>query len=86
MQVLTARADTFHNRAVNANEPVTGHLLKVRRVDARVKAVRLADAMGVSNSRISAIEREQFPSDEIVARYLDALDTCRNVRNNGAAV
>lgn len=64
---------------MNANEPVTGHHLKVRRVDARVKAVQLAVAMGVSNSRVSAIEREQFPSAEVVERYLVALAQCQNV-------
>lgn len=58
------------------NEPVTGLSLKVERTKRRVKAVQIADAMGVSKSRVSVIEREQFPSPQIVARYREALATC----------
>jgi transcriptional regulator with XRE-family HTH domain len=47
--------------------------LKVERVSARVKQYRLAEAMGVSTSRVSAIEREEYPSPEIVARYRAAI-------------
>lgn len=54
----------------------TGLALKLERVGRRVKATLLAEAMGVSKSRVSAIEREQFPSVEIVERYRAALDTC----------
>lgn len=60
---------------MNDNTP-TGLALKVERVSRRVKATALAEAMGVSKSRVSAIEREQYPSDEIVIRYRAALDTC----------
>jgi transcriptional regulator with XRE-family HTH domain len=58
------------------NNERTGLDLKVERTRRRVKATALALAMGVSKSRVSAIEREQFPSDEIVSRYRAALDTC----------
>ena len=55
---------------------MSGLDLKVERTRRRVKAKRLAAVMGVSASRITAIEREQFPSEEIVERYQSALDTC----------
>lgn len=58
------------------HEPVTGLSLKVERTRQRVKATQIADAMGVSKSRVSVIEREQFPSPQIVARYRAALATC----------
>lgn len=57
----------------------TGLDLKVRRTAARVKATDLAAQMGVSKSRISAIEREQFPSLEARERYLRALATLSDV-------
>lgn len=60
---------------MDAQKP-TGLALKVERVSRRVKAKHIAQAMGVSESRVSSIEREQFPSDEVVARYRDALETC----------
>jgi hypothetical protein len=55
---------------------MSGLDLKVERTRRRVKAKRLAAVMGVSASRVTAIEREQFPSNEIVERYRSALDTC----------
>lgn len=61
---------------MDSNEPITGHSLKVTRVTQRVKAVQIATAMGVSKSRVSMIEREQFPSDDMISRYLAALATC----------
>jgi len=60
---------------MDTNGP-SGLNLKVERVASRVTARRLAIAMGVSPSRISAIEREQFISDAMVARYRAALATC----------
>lgn len=63
----------------------TGHNLKVERVTARVKSKDLAAQMGVSGSRLSAIEREEFPSAEIVLRFRAALDTCQNVAHAEAA-
>lgn len=66
------------------DEP-TGLNLKVERVAARVKGVDLAAEMGVSPSRLSAIEREQYPSAENVRRYRTALSTCKNVRTPKAA-
>lgn len=54
----------------------TGLDLKLERVAARVKAVDLAAAMGVHPSRISAIERDQFPTAASVMRYRQAVATC----------
>jgi len=59
-----------------ADSNVSGLSLKVERVQRRVKANALAAVMGVSKSRVSAIEREGFPSAEIVDRYRAGLDTC----------
>jgi len=61
---------------VNDTAPITGLALKVERVSRRVKANAIADAMGVSKSRVAAIEREGFPSEETISRYRAALDTC----------
>lgn len=55
---------------------LSGLGLKVERTKRRVKAVQIAEAMGVSKSRVAAIEREGYPSLDITARYLAALDTC----------
>lgn len=60
----------------NTDPTVSGLGLKVERVTRRVKATLLAEVMGVSKSRVSAIEREQFPSSEMITRYRAALDTC----------
>lgn len=50
--------------------------LKLARVARRIKQKPLGDAMGVSASRVAAIEREAIVTSETVARYLAALDTC----------
>ena len=57
-------------------QETTGLDLKVERTRKRVKATLLAAQMGVSKSRLSAIEREGYPSADIVARYREALATC----------
>lgn len=58
----------------------TGLTLKLERVQARVKLKDLAQQMGVSPSRLSVIEREQYPSPDSVRRYREALGTFQNVR------
>lgn len=63
---------------VNGKQP-SGHELKVERVSARVKAKHIAEQMGVTPSRVSSIEREQFPSADLVHRYREALGACQNV-------
>lgn len=64
---------------------MTGLELKVRRVAARVKAIDLAQAMGVSASRVSSIEREAVVSSAASKRYLAALDKCATSRTSEAA-
>lgn len=59
----------------NPSSP-TGLDLKVERIRARVRQDRIAMVMGVTKSRVSAIEREHFPSAEMVSRYRAALATC----------
>lgn len=70
---------------VSTNAGPTGHNLKVERVTARVKSKDLAAQMGVSGSRLSAIEREEFPSAEMVRRFRDGLEQCQNVPHAEAA-
>ena len=65
---------------------MTGMELKLRRVSARIKGVALAEAMGVTSSRITAIEKEAVVTPETQQRYLDALDTLTHVRNVEVAV
>ncbi len=55
---------------------MTGLELKLRRVAADVRSTDLARAMGVSQSRISHIERQRIVSEEAAARYVAALATC----------
>jgi transcriptional regulator with XRE-family HTH domain len=57
--------------------PVTGLDLKLARIAARVKQKAIGRAMGVSESRVSAIEREAVVTPETADRYVAALDTCR---------
>jgi len=61
---------------MDTNRAVTGLDLKLARVARRVKQKALGDAMGVSFSRISAIEREAVVTPTLAVRYLAALDTC----------
>lgn len=79
MQTLTGTCGTCHCPHVDITASPTGHNLKVERVTARVKAKDLASQMGVSGSRIAAIEREQYPSVETVRRYRQAIVLCQNV-------
>lgn len=58
-------------------EPLSGLDLKVARTRARVKARAVADAMGVSPSRVAAVEREAVVTPEMARRYLEAIETCR---------
>lgn len=62
----------------------TGLDLKLARVAARVKQRAIGTEMGVSESRVSAIEREAVVTPELAARYLAALDTCRTTTPSAA--
>lgn len=57
---------------------LTGLDLKLRRVASRVKVKHLADAMGVSSSRLSRIESPDYHvTIEMERRYSEALATFR---------
>lgn len=55
---------------------LTGKELKLKRVAADVRTKDLANAMGVTDSRVSRIENSRIVTDEAESRYLAALDTC----------
>lgn len=55
---------------------MTGKDLKLKRIDADVKAKDLAAAMGVEPSRVSYIESRRVVTDEARDKYLAALLTC----------
>lgn len=61
---------------MNSPAARTGLDLKLARVARRIKQKTLGSAMGVSESRISSIEREAVVTPELAERYLAALDTC----------
>lgn len=63
----------------------TGLDLKLARVALRVKQHQIAQEMGVTPSRISALEREAVVSDDAAARYLEALSTCGSPSTSSAA-
>ena len=56
---------------------VSGLDLKVARTRARVKAKHVAEAMGVSASRVASLEREAVVTSEAADRYLLAIEKCR---------
>lgn len=64
---------------------MTGMELKLRRVGARITGRRLATEMGISNTRVSAIEAQAVVSEDTAARYLAALATLTNVPSRNAA-
>jgi predicted transcriptional regulator len=51
----------------------TGFGLKVRRQALGVQATTVARLMGVTRSRVAAIEAARYPTRAARARYLDAL-------------
>lgn len=61
---------------MTSNTYVTGLDLKLERVAARLRQRQIGDAMGVSGSRVAAIEREAVVSAETVARYREAMRVC----------
>lgn len=54
-------------------DTTTGFALKVRRQALGVQAQTVAELMGVSGSRVSAIEAARYPTRAARSRYLDAL-------------
>lgn len=63
----------------------TGLDLKLLRVATRLKQYQVAAAMGVSPSRVAAIERESLVTDATAERYRRALERCGTSRTTGAA-
>lgn len=63
---------------------MTGLELKLRRVAADVTGRELADAMGVTASRVTYIEGRRLVTPEAEARYLGALATCTTKSKNAA--
>lgn len=59
--------------------PMNGLELRLRRVALRVKTNDLADAMGVTASRISHIEGRSVVTDNAAKKYLRALETLATV-------
>lgn len=51
--------------------------LKIKRTRQHVAVKSLADAMGISGSRVSQIERLGIVPQDLENRYLDALDSFR---------
>lgn len=54
---------------------VDGKSLKLKRVAADVKGIDLARAMGISGSRVSAIENSRVVQPDTIERYERALAT-----------
>jgi plasmid maintenance system antidote protein VapI len=57
----------------------TGLDLKLQRVRHRVKAKHLADQMGVSSARVSAVEGQAVVTSETAEKYLAALQTLTTI-------
>lgn len=85
VRYLTARVARAYRRHVSTTTPTTGLGLKLARTAERVKQWQVADAMGVSPSRVASIEREAVVSPKLVDRYMKALDTCRTGTSEGIA-
>ena len=60
---------------MNAPSPVTGLSLKVKRVTEDISSGDLAEAMGVTVSRLSHIEGSRKVTPKAAAKYLAALAT-----------
>ena len=80
VRLLTARPE----RAYPAHMFTTGLDLKLHRVAARLKQHQVAAIMGVSPSRVAAIERESVVTDATAERYRKAVETCGTFRTSGA--
>jgi transcriptional regulator with XRE-family HTH domain len=65
--------------------PTTGLSLKVKRVSSDVRLKDLANAMGVTDSRVSRIESSRVVTLEAEQRYLAALSTCVTKSTSGEA-
>lgn len=64
---------------------VSGLDLKLERTAARVTGTDIARVMGVSKSRVSAVEAYAVVTPEMVVRYRAAIATCVQERTSPAA-
>lgn len=62
----------------------TGLDLKLARVAARLKQAQVGAQMGVSGSRIAAIEREAVVTPETAGRFLEALERAAQAQGTAA--
>jgi plasmid maintenance system antidote protein VapI len=62
----------------------TGLDLKLERIGARVPGRAVAQALGVSESRVSHIEAQAVVTPAMVLRYREALAQCRTDRTKVA--
>lgn len=62
----------------------TGLDLKLLRVASRLRQHHVAAIMGVSPSRVAAIERESVVTPVTAERYRKAVETCGTSRTTGA--
>lgn len=67
------------------SERVTGITLELERVAAKVMVKDIAEAMGISPSRVSRIEDQPDVTARLARRYRDALEKCRTSGTSGAA-
>ena len=67
------------------SNPTTGMDLKLERTRRRVKAMDLANAMGVTSSRISTIENLAAVTPDAAERYRAALSTLTTVPSSPTA-
>lgn len=63
-----------------------GKTLKLKRIDADVKAKDVAQAMGVTPGRVSAIENSRVLTEQTVDQYLRALATLTTTTTSESAV
>jgi predicted transcriptional regulator len=61
-------------------DATTGFGLKVRRQALGVQARTIAELMGVTRSRVAAIEAARYPTRTARMRYLDALQRASDER------
>lgn len=76
MRYLTAYGAYAKVPHMSTPQPTTGLDLKLARVAARVKQRAIGAAMGVSETRVSHIEREAVVTPELAERYMTALRIC----------
>lgn len=70
---------------MTTDAPLTGTDLELERVAAKVMVKDVAEAMGITPSRVSRIEDQPRITPKLARRYRDALETCRTSGTSGRA-